>query len=150
MKRFALTRNGTQRGFALIAAIGTLAAMSFIVIAADITVHRGLRQSERAVSLSKNLEICEASAQSAVRAYLQSLKKGAEPRKAMVYEADEAKVAVKTEPFTETDALYSQSVFAYREGDFRVETQIEGKMRAVWLVNAVNGSKRVVLLEREA
>ena len=150
MNPYILSRSQRRRGFALIAAIGVLAALFLIVVAADSAVNRGLRQSHRAFSISKNLETCEAAAQTAVRDYLAALKQNADPAIAIVSSNGDDTIATDLLPLTETDAMYSNGVLIYREGDFRVETKIDGKMRAVWLINSRNGSKRVILLERKA
>jgi hypothetical protein len=142
-------RNRARRGFALIAAIGVLAALFLIVVAADSAVNRGLHQSRRASSISKNLALCEAAAQMAVREYLAAQRQDAEPEGAATLTLAGAKIATELQALTETDVLYSKGIFSYRPGDFWVETEIEGKMGAVWLINARNGRKRVVLLERE-
>jgi hypothetical protein len=143
------TLRRSRQGFALAAALGVLAGLFVLVVAANSAVQGTMRQGKRRETLRNDLAVSEAAVGRAL-ALRASSAGTAQPYEC---EIDGTPCSVRLEALAPSDGLYQSGGLAPRSGDLRVETTVGPPIRAtriVWLINAAPDSRRMILLERGA
>ena len=137
----------SERGFALIAALGVLAALLTLVAAVNSSVTFNLMDIKRLRTERAERAVAEAGARQALS------EKAPGPGEALQreYVFDGVGCSVRREAMQGAEDLYSQSGLVFRPGDARLEVRVGAPLRgtrAVWLANATPGAQRMILLER--